>query len=98
MYKHLSHYVNFPRLGDGIRSCIKAAPEPEEQEQSSVASRSCNSKNNNHFKKTSKENIKRMSLNISICCLSLLFIFHFVGAKPVSDLQVSSPALLIGTQ
>lgn len=32
VYKHLSHNVNFPRLRDGIRSCIKAAPEPDEQE------------------------------------------------------------------
>ncbi|CAK6968731.1 natriuretic peptide A-like [Scomber scombrus] len=28
-----------------------------------------------------------MSLNISVHCLSLLFMLHFIGAKPVSDLQ-----------
>ncbi|KAM7411031.1 hypothetical protein PAMA_021150 [Pampus argenteus] len=28
-----------------------------------------------------------MSPNISVCCLSLLLVLNFVGAKPVSDLQ-----------
>ncbi|XP_036960731.1 natriuretic peptide A-like [Acanthopagrus latus] len=28
-----------------------------------------------------------MNANISVCCLSLLLLLHFVRAKPVSDLQ-----------
>ncbi|XP_040009548.1 natriuretic peptide A-like [Xiphias gladius] len=28
-----------------------------------------------------------MSPNVSVCCLSLLLLLNFVGAKPVSDLQ-----------
>lgn len=29
-----------------------------------------------------------MNPNMSVCCLSLLLLIDFVGAKPVSDLQV----------
>lgn len=32
-----------------------------------------------------------MNPNISLCCLSLLLLLNFVGAKPVSELQVSLP-------
>ncbi|XP_029292233.1 natriuretic peptide A-like [Cottoperca gobio] len=28
-----------------------------------------------------------MNSNISVCCLSLMLLLHFIGAKPVSDLQ-----------
>lgn len=37
-----------------------------------------------------------MSLTVSVCGVSLLLLLHFVGAKPVSDLQVSLPELSAG--
>uniref|UniRef100_A0A3B4T866 Natriuretic peptide A-like n=2 Tax=Seriola dumerili TaxID=41447 RepID=A0A3B4T866_SERDU len=30
---------------------------------------------------------KKMNPNVSVCCLSLLLLLNFVGAKPISDLQ-----------
>lgn len=33
-----------------------------------------------------------MQSNISACCFSLLLV-HFIGAKPISDLQVNSPGV-----
>lgn len=37
-----------------------------------------------------------MSLTVSVCGVSLLLLLHFVGAKHVSDLQVSLPELSAG--
>lgn len=33
-----------------------------------------------------------MRPNLHVCCFSLLFLLHSVGAKPASELQVSLPA------